>query len=210
MKNIGLTKYTIRKYSNYNYYLQRKKQTLHSEFYNININDITLSREYYQNGFIKSQINFCKGSIYEGYSIYHGKTIEYYDNGNISLIKNYFNDKLCGKYLEYYDNKNIKTIGNYKNGLRYGQFKNYYSNGNISEILYYGDNENLCNQYIKYNNINMIELKIIYNPDYSINKRIVLVSIDVNAREYIVYDNNNNIIQSFPYYNGINLEYKLE
>ena len=48
----------------------------------------------------------------------NGKEKIYYENGQISSIKNYKNGVVDGEYIEYYLDGKLKLKGSYKNGLR--------------------------------------------------------------------------------------------
>ena len=67
----------------------------------------------------------------------NGKEKIYYENGQISSIKNYKDGKANGEYIEYYTDGELKLKGSYKNGLREGEFKTYLINSKSAGSMFY-------------------------------------------------------------------------
>lgn len=70
---------------------------------------IGLWKNYYNDGQLKSVINYQKGRE-------HGKWITYHSTGNISSEGNFKDGSKVGEWKYYYPNGKIKTIVNYQTG----------------------------------------------------------------------------------------------
>ncbi len=66
-------------------------------------------RIYYENGQLKSLINYQNGKE-------HGKWETYYENGNQSSIGQFQNGIKTGEWKYYYPNGDLKTTANYSTG----------------------------------------------------------------------------------------------
>lgn len=78
--------------------------------------------DYFDNGQIKSEINFKNGH-------YDGVATWYYENGLKQYEFNYVNDTLQGKSTRWYSNGKIRSIQNYKDNLLDGEVLNFDENG---------------------------------------------------------------------------------
>lgn len=67
-------------------------------------------------------------------TVYSGKYIDYYNNGNIENEGSLLNGKLNGCLTVYYKNGNKRSITNFINGERDGISKEYYKNGMLLRI----------------------------------------------------------------------------
>jgi S1-C subfamily serine protease/antitoxin component YwqK of YwqJK toxin-antitoxin module len=126
---------------------------------------------YYDSKKLKSEINYANDTL-------NGKTVHYYDNGNIKSVgdylkgqkngkwiyytesdeKNYLesyqNGKRNGSYISYFDNKNVYQKGNLTDGFKDGNWITNYSDGSIKTITeYHNGSKNPtfheCNEYKK-------------------------------------------------------------
>ena len=83
-----------------------------------------VSESYYEGSDqLKFTSEYRKGKL-------HGKTTEYYENGQPSEIIKYKKDKPHGEAVYYYENGNIKLKTEYDDGLIDGKYT-YYSEGEI-------------------------------------------------------------------------------
>lgn len=90
-----------------------------------------VNRTYWKNGKIKSEwIENDKGKI-------NGEYREWYENGNLKVIKNYKDGKLNGVITLYYPNGNLKVVGNFKENKKDGLFIFYNTDKSISMKRYY-------------------------------------------------------------------------
>lgn len=111
-----------------------------------------LWRTYFDNGNIKSAVNYEKGEV-DGDCVFFyniteqpvkaevkfendeliGAYKEYYKNGNQKAYLNYKNGKLDGESLFYYENEILKIKGEYKKGFKSGKWEYYRENGEVYE-----------------------------------------------------------------------------
>lgn len=61
----------------------------------------------------------------------HGKTIQYYENGNLKEKGRFKNGRMHGKILIYHENGQIESEATYKNGIPIGEVKCYDSSGKL-------------------------------------------------------------------------------
>ena len=65
--------------------------------------------------------NFDNGNLWQEYNFksgeQHGKNIEYYEDGSVSIYHNFKDGKLHGLQEQYYPSGNLETRTTYKNGL---------------------------------------------------------------------------------------------
>ena len=126
---------------------------------------------YYDSKKLKSEINYANDTL-------NGKTVNYYDNGNIKSVGDYLkgqkngkwiyytesadknyeesyqNGKLSGSYVSYFDNKEIYQKGNLTDGFKDGNWITNYSDGSIKTIIEYNNGSKKptyheCNEYKK-------------------------------------------------------------
>jgi len=122
------------------------------------LTNIILSQRYIDKenpDLIVIEINYESGKIKQKYTVtkdekINGEFIEYFENGNISQYKQYFNHLIItNKTIEYYENGNIKShVIENTNDNTYSYIM-YYENQKISEKKIY-DNNNII-LYEKYN-----------------------------------------------------------
>ncbi|PHR68815.1 MAG: hypothetical protein COA67_12220 [Lutibacter sp.] len=110
-------------------YLYLYKTGIH---YYYNENNSYLGFENYTTGEAKVYYNkFEIGQIkWEGNMI-NGTWKSYYENGQISQIGNYKNNKESGVWKEYHKNGQLELIGSYDNGDEIGVWKEYNKNGEL-------------------------------------------------------------------------------
>ncbi len=89
-------------------------------------NDKNFIREYYDDEQIKTEVQVKD-------SIYLGKMIEYYKNGDTLSIGHWVEGLPHGLKKNYYEGNFLKSIGSYKNGIKDGGFKLFYKDGNIEQ-----------------------------------------------------------------------------
>jgi len=68
---------------------------------------------------------------------FHGKLIDYYENGLVKSMEHYKNGTLDGKQSEYYSNGTYKVIEYYRRGKRINEREDYYENGQLSLVCEY-------------------------------------------------------------------------
>lgn len=88
--------------------------------------------------------------------LFSGEFINVYDNGNKKMILKIRKGKLNGTITEYYSNGIIKFIGDYYNNqMANGCASFYYQNGNLSHYFCYKNGKQDGSQMILYENGNM-------------------------------------------------------
>ncbi|GAA4314427.1 hypothetical protein GCM10023143_25270 [Compostibacter hankyongensis] len=86
-----------------------------------------IEKTYYVTGELKSIKEF------QGNNNWH--VTEYYKNGNIASMANYYNQKFIGKVRFYYLNGKINFEENYdSSGISQGMFHLWYENGQLKQV----------------------------------------------------------------------------
>ena len=100
-------------------------------------------------------LNNISYDIYN-FELFSGEFINVYDNGNKKMILKIRKGKLNGTITEYYSNGIIKFIGDYYNNqIANGCASFYYQNGNLSHYFCYKNGKQDGSQVILYENGNM-------------------------------------------------------
>ena len=100
-------------------------------------------------------LNNISYDIYN-FELFSGEFINVYDNGNKKMILKIRKGKLNGTITEYYSNGIIKFIGDYYNNqMANGCASFYYQNGNLSHYFCYKNGKQDGSQMILYENGNM-------------------------------------------------------
>jgi antitoxin component YwqK of YwqJK toxin-antitoxin module len=75
------------------------------------------------------------GVIYEINTMtpFTGTSVEYYEDGQLHLRKEYKDGKKHGLWEEYFANNQLMTTGNFTNGVMDGLWESFYENGNVFE-----------------------------------------------------------------------------
>lgn len=115
----------------------------------------TVEETYYDNGQIKTLVNYQpksegglkhgisekyyeNGSLYKRYTFQNGKRHgpyeRYFENGKLEVKTNYENDKLHGPYERYskYSSKRLELKTNFKNGRLHGSHEIYWEDGSLN------------------------------------------------------------------------------
>tara|TARA_R110002096_G_scaffold64801_2_gene157755 strand:- start:6 stop:713 length:708 start_codon:yes stop_codon:yes gene_type:complete len=85
---------------------------------------------------------------------------EYFENGNISLIKEYNLSTGITEYAKYYESGELERTGAAKDSIRIGEWHNYSKKGELT----------LWQQYVNYKNSKYLNQIIYYNEDGSVNE----------------------------------------
>jgi hypothetical protein len=72
-------------------------------------------------------------------TLYSGRYIDYYYNGNMQAEGTLLNGILNGNVIVYFPNGVIKSVSGYKNGIRHGDWKDYYRNGQLMLTRHYAE-----------------------------------------------------------------------
>lgn len=91
-----------------------------------------LTKEFYQSGQLKAEVNFDNGKV-------NGQLKVYFESGKVAEISNWKNDSLNGLAKYYYDNGVLYQEANYKAGRLNGEQNTFYENGNLKTSLLYKD-----------------------------------------------------------------------
>jgi antitoxin component YwqK of YwqJK toxin-antitoxin module len=62
-----------------------------------------------------------------------GTSVEYYENGQLHLRKEYKDGKKQGLWEEYFANNQLMTTGSFTNGVMHGLWESFYENGKAFE-----------------------------------------------------------------------------
>jgi len=91
-----------------------------------------LTKEYYPDGQIKSEIEFSDGKV-------NGQVKTYFENGKISEISSWTNDLPNGYSKYFYHNGNLYQEEFYKDGKLNGEQKTYFVNRKLKTRIIYKD-----------------------------------------------------------------------
>jgi antitoxin component YwqK of YwqJK toxin-antitoxin module len=94
--------------------------------YNKKGEDHGLRQEFYEDGTIKTEIDYVNDSK-------HGQWKEYYENGKLARLTNYANGRKHGQEKVYYINGALKRLTNFVNDEENGEETLYYETGKIKE-----------------------------------------------------------------------------
>jgi len=169
-----------------------------------------LFTEYFENGVIKSKIEYLKGSrtdLNEG--IKHGPEKVYYNTGQLAFEVNNV-DGLRDGALNWYDREgNHLEVMHYQNGKRHGMNKIFYPDGTLRiEVTYINDKKEGPERYyfstgklaseVTFVNDKKEGLQKEYNNDGSLNNT-VMYKHGYKEGEKRWYDKNGNITKTEIY-----------
>jgi len=106
-------------------------------------------KEYYDNGQLKSSLNYLNGEL-------DGLCKFYYENGQLQAITTAVNGSPIGMVKTYFENGQLKTVGEYGDGENQeGIHKEYYENGNLKKTGAYiqGEEEGIHKDYYENGNL---------------------------------------------------------
>ena len=123
-----------------------------------------LQIEYFDNGKLKSSVNYNSGELDGEYKKFNeegilvddrtfkkgketGKCISYFDNGKIAFEKNWRDGVKEGYFIFYYPNDSIKSKGFYKKGIPEGIFVEYFESRQIESKIEYSKGKIIKEQY---------------------------------------------------------------
>ena len=87
-------------------------------------------RDYFMSGKLEASGNFISIDKFDdSKSIFDGKCVNYYENGKVSVERNFLNGTLHGLYQAYYENGQLAQQINFANGLKDGIYREYAENG---------------------------------------------------------------------------------
>ena len=89
-----------------------------------------------------------------------GEWLEYYENGQLKIKRNYKDGKLEGESLRYHKNGQLESKGNFKDDEKEGEWLHYRSNGKLWRKYYYkeGKKDGKWTWYDTYGNLVKTEL----------------------------------------------------
>ncbi len=70
---------------------------------------------------------------------YHGRYVDFFENGTPYLDSTWKDNKLNGKSIQYYPNGNVRYHFNFKNGKLDGRYRIFNEDGSILEDKFYGN-----------------------------------------------------------------------
>lgn len=108
-------------------YLEKGKLLFRGVYKDDEISGQTTEYEYYKNGNPKSKRE--KNALGA-----NGETRFYREDGSISEIWNYKNDKTDGSFKSFYDNGNLESLSYYNYGSKTGEWKKYYRNRKLKSV----------------------------------------------------------------------------
>jgi len=65
---------------------------------------------------------------------FNGEEKEYFENGQVKIIRNFKNDELDGDFKEFDFNGQLIKSSTFKKGRINGKYISYYDNGNVESI----------------------------------------------------------------------------
>ncbi len=99
-----------------NYYGTETKNYLYKQ--------VTMCKQYFPNGDLKSEVSLKDGKM-------EGLYVQYAENGTQILQANYKSDLANGAWTEWHPNGKVKKSFTYKNGIRSGSCIEYYATGSV-------------------------------------------------------------------------------
>lgn len=125
-------------------------------------------RDFYISGQIQSEqypiyINYAD----EGMTFMEGKQTFYHENGNVSTVLYYYNNKPNGPIETYYPSGNLESKAKYEYGLLNGDAISYFENGKIKSVSKYKNGDLLNNKFLLFTEDGMSFL--MYNEDFDRN-----------------------------------------
>ncbi len=149
---------------------------------------------YHTNGFLASEGNYRDqkkegkwkffSSTIDGYmiteeyyseNIRNGKSIKYFENGNIADITTYSFGIKEGEWLQYYSNGVPFLKANYSNGTLDGKFETWFNNGNPEYVGFYKDNLRE-GKWLIYNDDGSLKYEANYVRGTTDNKQMIIDS----------------------------------
>lgn len=85
---------------------------------------------FYLSGVKESETYFIKSPTTTGFA-QNGKSLSWYENGQLKSEVNFINGKRNGKVLNYYDNGQLKSDLTYKGDKKEGELVTYWKNGKL-------------------------------------------------------------------------------
>jgi antitoxin component YwqK of YwqJK toxin-antitoxin module len=145
---------------------------------------------FHENGNIAAigkYINNEKDSVWSYYSYYeknlqtrenykngkkHGKTLVYYESGQVYDETQWENGKLQGEWSQYFQNGNLKMRAYYENDMLHGSFNVYFDN-NEPEIVGLYENNLRHGKWIFYNQEGEQLLQLDYEKGQVLNQEVL-------------------------------------
>jgi len=106
-------------------------------------------KKYYDNGQLKSSLNYLNGEL-------NGLCKSYYENGKLRAVATVIKGKTEGFVKTYFENGQLKTIGEFGDkDVQEGMHKEYYENGNLKKTGTYihGEEEGVHKEYYENGNL---------------------------------------------------------
>ena len=85
----------------------------------------------------RKQMDLKLGRLFLNDTLYSGRYIDYYSNGQAESEGTLWKGKLNGEQTVYFKNGNKRSVTNYKNGMREGICNDYYKNGALMQTRLY-------------------------------------------------------------------------
>jgi antitoxin component YwqK of YwqJK toxin-antitoxin module len=157
---------------------------------------IGITTDYYMSGKVK-----MVGRIVEehnkGYDYYDGKFIDYYENGNIKMIRYFKNNKFDGLGSAYYENGVKRVETPYKNDLIHGKAVVYREDGTLWNEFYFSQGVlTKIKEYFPNDNTVNVSVKLTGKNDINDNRNF--------DGEYHKFDAKGNLIEKITRINGKN------
>lgn len=111
-----------------------------------NDSNLTEKRIYNKNGNLKEKYFIDQNKRIQGLGY------EYYDDGHIKEIREYYDGKSNGKFRDYYPNGKLRTKGKFKNDIQIDTTFYFLDNGHLDAVAIYDKNGNTIKETSFYPN----------------------------------------------------------
>ena len=123
----------------------------------------------------------------------HGKCYEYYPDGTVNVVSNWFSGILEGEKTYYYKTGKIQSTGMYQAGERYGEFVWYYETGEIETKMLFVNGRGMDRvEFDEAGNLKDIRKFIHFTGEPQLNTKLVF-----NTDSAHIFPNNVIIEESF-------------
>ena len=109
-------------------------------------------KDFYVNGRLQEEFEVLYLDYYDqGRYFRHGKSLSYYESGELFAKSNYKNNLLSGSRIEYFESGVVKDEGRFVRGVLSGPRRVFYESGNLKYFFNYENGKYKNGKYVYYN-----------------------------------------------------------